>query len=130
MRALALVGFAAVLGLVVSQSSDIPAPTLDGCKSHLDHYDCANGAFCEPNSAGDGWVCVLADGSEVDGNGVALAEEDHEDHHEGKEPAASGGPGTCVIHGGHTHGDCSYVPLPCSIGNVLKSRFSTLQRAM
>ncbi|KAH7100283.1 Zip-domain-containing protein [Auriculariales sp. MPI-PUGE-AT-0066] len=108
------------LQFVAAQS--IPAPTLEGCVSHLDHFDCADSSFCELNATGNGWLCILADGSKVDGNGLPLAETAQDDSTE-----PSNGHSTCVVHGGHTHGDCSgkcgsidtgKYDLPLHIGSV------------
>mgnify|MGYP006876489806 FL=1 len=49
------------------------------CTSHGDHYDCDDGSLCE---IVDGvWLCELSDAHSEEGSG------------------------TCVVHGGHTHGD-------------------------
>jgi len=99
-----LVLTATALLAVVAQ--DIAPPTIEGCVPHQGHYDCANDSFCELNAAGDGWECVLADGSTVDGNGTPLTSPGGANNSTSEHGSTSGG-STCIIHGGHTHGDCS-----------------------
>ncbi|GAA5844783.1 hypothetical protein JCM3766R1_005275 [Sporobolomyces carnicolor] len=53
------------------------------CRSHGDHWDCRDGSFCE--IVDSVWVC--------EGGSSA---------HGGESET-----GTCIVHGGHTHGDCS-----------------------
>ncbi|GAA5853026.1 hypothetical protein JCM8547_004776 [Rhodosporidiobolus lusitaniae] len=55
------------------------------CTSHLDHWDCEDGSFCEYTEGV--WVC--------EGSSSESSE------------SGSSSSGTCVVHGGHTHGDCS-----------------------
>lgn len=56
------------------------------CISHGDHFDCDDGSLCEIVEGV--WVCE-GPSSSTSGEG---------------ESAESG---TCTVHGGHTHGDCS-----------------------
>ncbi|GAA5968737.1 hypothetical protein JCM8115_002075 [Rhodotorula mucilaginosa] len=61
------------------------------CTSHGDHYDCDDGSLCE---IVDGvWLCELSDAHSEEGSG------------------------TCVVHGGHTHGDCSSSCNGVDLGN-------------
>ncbi|GAA5896588.1 hypothetical protein JCM8208_004240 [Rhodotorula glutinis] len=69
----------------VDTTSSSSAPSESECPGavlHEGHYDCSNGAFCE--EVDGAWLC--------EGGSFESSE--------------SGG-GTCVVHGGHTHGDCS-----------------------
>ncbi|GAA5915220.1 uncharacterized protein JCM6883_002364 [Sporobolomyces salmoneus] len=54
------------------------------CESHGDHWDCSDGSLCEIVEGA--WMCEGGSSS-----------------HEGESESS----GTCVVHGGHTHGDCS-----------------------
>ncbi|GAA6012208.1 hypothetical protein JCM11491_001786 [Sporobolomyces phaffii] len=67
----------------VSTADAATGPPGRECKSHGDHWDCRDGSFCEIVSGA--WVCESFESS---GHG-----------------GESGS--TCIVHGGHTHGDCS-----------------------
>ncbi|GAA5820596.1 hypothetical protein JCM11491_001995, partial [Sporobolomyces phaffii] len=68
----------------VSTADAATGPPGRECKSHGDHWDCRDGSFCEIVSGA--WVCESFESS----------------GHGGGESGS-----TCIVHGGHTHGDCS-----------------------
>jgi hypothetical protein len=79
--------------LAVRQAPETPPK--EGCHPHADHYDCDDGGFCELEGAE--WICF-------DGSGQ-VATAGHEDHGHGQDEPAQSSSSTCVVHGGHTHGD-------------------------
>ncbi|GAA5976678.1 hypothetical protein JCM10908_005592 [Rhodotorula pacifica] len=67
----------------VAAADETEGPPGRSCTAHAGHWDCDDGSLCE---IADGvWLCesFSAEGGE------------------------GGESGTCVVHGGHTHGDCS-----------------------
>ncbi|GAA5824440.1 hypothetical protein JCM11251_000422 [Rhodosporidiobolus azoricus] len=70
-------------GAVEETSTFSEGPPGRTCTAHLDHWDCEDGSFCE--YVDGAWACE---------GGSA-------------ESSESGSGSTCVVHGGHTHGDCS-----------------------
>ncbi|KAL0575218.1 hypothetical protein V5O48_006757 [Marasmius crinis-equi] len=83
---------------VVDASLEEP-PSRTGCTSPVGEiYNCEDGGWCKPNLTQTSWECFNAAGVPVN----ATTEDAHDHDHE--EEAAGG---TCVVHGGHTHGDCS-----------------------
>lgn len=59
------------------------------CTAHEGHWDCSDGSFCELTNGE--WSCT--------GGTSASAS--------GSESSSGSEGGACVVHGGHTHGDCS-----------------------
>ncbi|TIA88373.1 hypothetical protein E3P99_02648 [Wallemia hederae] len=67
------------MGAVADEDdAESQGPPGRSCHSHMDHWDCDDGSFCEFEEGA--WVCQ--GGSTSSGS-------------------------TCIVHGGHTHGDCS-----------------------
>ncbi|GAA5944675.1 uncharacterized protein JCM15063_000829 [Sporobolomyces koalae] len=56
------------------------------CRAHKDHWDCSDGSFCELVQGA--WFC--------EGGSSSSSAAD-----------SGSGSSTCIVHGGHTHGDCS-----------------------
>ncbi|KAL0069236.1 hypothetical protein AAF712_003599 [Marasmius tenuissimus] len=81
---------------VNSEPANPPART--GCTSLAGEvYNCNDGGWCKPDLTETQWECFSAAGVPVDATAV---DDDHDHDHESES-------GTCVVHGGHTHGDCS-----------------------
>lgn len=59
------------------------------CTAHAGHWDCSDGSFCELNNGE--WSCSGGTSTSTSG----------------EESSASSEGGACVVHGGHTHGDCA-----------------------
>ncbi|GAA5849368.1 hypothetical protein JCM5353_005309 [Sporobolomyces roseus] len=74
-------------GETVGTADEATGPPGKECVSHGDHFDCDDGSLCEIVEGV--WVCEGFSSSSTSGEG---------------ESAESG---TCTVHGGHTHGDCS-----------------------
>ncbi|GAA5990511.1 hypothetical protein JCM5350_000543 [Sporobolomyces pararoseus] len=72
-------------GNEISLADESTGPPGKECKSHGDHWDCSDGSFCEIVEGV--WMC--------------------EGSSSGSEHGGAGESSTCIIHGGHTHGDCS-----------------------
>ncbi|GAA5983026.1 hypothetical protein JCM5350_003546 [Sporobolomyces pararoseus] len=72
-------------GNEISLADESTGPPGKECKSHGDHWDCRDGSFCEIVEGV--WMC--------------------EGSSSGSEHGGEGESSTCIVHGGHTHGDCS-----------------------
>ncbi|KAK7047150.1 hypothetical protein VNI00_006815 [Paramarasmius palmivorus] len=102
---LALQGALVVDGSVqIRQSTDVAPPTKAGCHAHADHYDCDDGGWCEMNTAQTAWECFDAAGNLQNADGTPVTTGSSSNSTE--EVSESSG-GRCIVHGGHTHGDCS-----------------------
>jgi hypothetical protein len=87
------------------QITDVAAPTKAGCHAHADHYDCDDGGWCEMNTAHTAWECFDATGNLQNADSTPVSTGSSSNSTE--EVSESSGGGRCIVHGGHTHGDCS-----------------------